>query len=112
MVEVGVCTERILSDLRWNVSSLRMEGTLSHVKNQGLVPMLQASVNPLHACAQLLAAANHLTGIRPVEESGVRRRYFDSLQRFYEQEEPRIAKIPNQRVRELAGFYLRSERQG
>jgi len=43
LIEVGVCAERIISFWRWYARSLRIEGSLRHVCEKRLVPILWGS---------------------------------------------------------------------
>lgn len=110
LIEVGVCTERIISAWRWRSKSLRIEGTLSHVRDKRLVPIHLESVNSLHAYSQLLAVARSLAPFPPEDTlQGVQLRYYKSMKRFYTQEQP---KILDNRARSLANFDVINGKQG
>lgn len=103
LVEASVCIERIISSRRWDPKRIvTLPGTHTYVKNKGLVPMLLNSVSSRYAYEQLFRIAQ--TADRPKKEGfpgGVRRGYFDSLRKFYENELP---KITDDRARSMARF--------
>lgn len=101
LIEVGICTERIISAWRWEAWSVRIEGTLGHVSDKRLIPILLESVNSLHAYSQLLAVTQTLSQARP-ELRPVQQRYYASLAGFYTQESSKILDV---RAHSLASFY-------
>ena len=101
LIEVGVCVERIVSALRWEKISLRIEGTLTHIRDKRLVSILLDSVNTLHVCTQLNAIARKLPAL-PDKLSATQQLYYDAIKRFYEQEKDKIG----DRTRPIANFYL------
>lgn len=105
LIDTSVCIERIISAWRWAARSLRIEGTLTHVRDMRLVSILLESVNARHAFEQLLrqAQASPRIPLPPenIEMSGVRARYRDELKNFYGNER---FKIPDVRARSVTHF--------
>lgn len=92
LVETSACVECIISAWRWEAKSVRIEGTLTHVCDKRLVPILLESVNSRHAYEQLLRIAQSVKR-KPednIESRSVRERYLDSLKNFYMNERPKI----------------------
>ncbi|MBF0289616.1 MAG: DUF262 domain-containing protein [SAR324 cluster bacterium] len=105
LIESSVCIERIISDWRWKKKSVRIEGTLSHVKDKQLVPLLLDSVNSLHAYSQLLGICQKMASVPEDVQpesgkspKGVKQYYYNSIRKFYESEQ---AKIPDDRTKEI-----------
>jgi len=103
LIEIGVCCERIISARRWEKMNLRIEGALDHIHAQDLIPLLLDSVSSKHVSAQLHSAAKLLPKAPSPDLSGVRKRYFDSMSRFYTKEQ---SKILDARTGGIASFYL------
>ena len=105
LIDTSVCIERIISAWRWAAKSLKIEGTLTHVRDMRLVSILLESVNARHAFEQLLrqAQASPRVPLPPenIEMSGVRARYRDELKTFYGNER---FKIPDERARSVTHF--------
>ena len=106
LIEIGVCCERIISALRWNTNSLRIEGTLTHVKNNRLVQIMLDSVYSLHAYTQLFAVAQTQPYYSALPASNVKNRYFNSMKQFYKQEQ---SKICDDRTRSIISFYFNTD---
>jgi hypothetical protein len=104
LIEVGVSVERVISARRWEAKSLRIEGTLSHVCDKRLVPILLESVNSLHAYSQLLGVAQSSSPV-PTGDTlqGVQLRYRKAMASFYAQEQCKILDV---RARALANLYI------
>ena len=102
LVESAVCVEQIVSAWRWEVKSLRIEGTLRHVNGHRIVPKLLDSVNSHHAFSQLLCICQRLLPIGS-DISGVRARYRESLTCFYEHER---GEISDKRALELVNSFF------
>lgn len=90
LIESSVCIERIISAWRWAARSVRIEGTLTHVRNVRLIPTLLDSVNARHAFEQLLKRAQSTPRAPNPSENiaanSVRDRYRSVLDTFYENE--------------------------
>lgn len=105
--EASVCIERIISEWRWKSSSVRIEGTLSHVKNTELVPLLLNAVSARHAIDQLYRKSLSISRTcknTEISEKKVVRAYEDKLRRFYEEEKQKI----NSKFQRVA-LFLESE---
>jgi hypothetical protein len=107
LIEVGVSVERIISAWRWKAGSLRIEGTLTHVRGKRLVPILLESVNVWHVYSQLLVIAQSQSS-PPADLRGVQLRYRESMTRFYTRER---SKILEPRVHALASSYCANDKQ-
>jgi hypothetical protein len=105
LVETSVCVERIISAWRWKAKSLRIEGTLTHVRDKRLVPILLESVNSRHAYEQILRIAQSVPRNPPtdVASGSVRARYRDLLSSFYRNESSKITDV---RARYIALFFI------
>ncbi len=103
LIENGVCLERIISTRRWEALSVRIEGTLTHVRSKRLVPIILEAVNSRHVYAQLLPITQTLTIVKLEDLEGARKQYFNSLQQFYRQAQSRIL---DRQIQIVADFYL------
>ena len=103
LIEIAVCTERIISARRWDPKNLRIEGALEHVRANNIIQILLHSVRSAHVVAQLYSATKMLPHCSPQDFAGVRRRYFESLYGFYVGAR---SKILDPRIGDLANFYL------
>lgn len=90
LIEASVCLERIISQWRWEAKSVFIEGTLSHVSNNRLIPILLESVNSLHAYSQLLGICQKLSPLPVTFERNIQEGYFGSLKDFYKNEHEKI----------------------
>jgi len=104
LIEIGVCTERIISERRWKAISLRLEGTLDYIRDHQLIPLLLNSVSAKHVASQLHSAAKLLPQTPPLDLSGVRKRYLNTMEQFYKEEQ---SKIIDARTGDVASFYLK-----
>ena len=107
LIEIGVSVEHIISARRWETRSLRIEGTLTHVRNKRLVPILLESVNVWHVYSQLLVIAQSQPS-PPADLRGVQLRYRKSMARFYTRE---TSKILEPRAHALASGYCDDDKQ-
>lgn len=89
LIEAAVLVERLVSAYRWSARSVRIEGTLTHVKERNLVPALLNAFNARHAVAQLHKACGTILPPQP-PSAGVQLRYFGMLKTFYDKEQCRI----------------------
>lgn len=102
LIEVSVCAERIISSRRFEPKGFRIEGALTHIQNNNLVPIILNSVSPAHVIAQLLAVAKLLPQEVIPGLSGVRGQYFASMQWFYKREHSKIRDV---RINGLTNYY-------
>ena len=107
LIEIGVSLERIISARRWEARSLRIEGTLTHVRDKRLVPILLESVNVWHVYSQLHVMAQSQPS-PPADLSGVQLRYRESIAQFYTRER---SKILEPRAYALASSYCADDKQ-
>jgi hypothetical protein len=106
LIEASVCVERIISQKRWSAKSVRIEGTLSHIRDHRLVPILLDSVNSLHAYSQLLNICQKLTSpesawkknLNGINIKGVKLSYYNSITNFYKVEKVKITDIRAQEM--------------
>ncbi len=112
LMEVSICVERIVSARRWKAKRVFIEGTLTHVKEQNLVPILLESANSRHALELLLAkaqAANPLLPQKPTSgttgeyRTPAQERYRWTVAEFYRPELQR-ARISDPRIQTIAKF--------
>lgn len=84
--EAAVCIERIISEWRWKSASVRVEGTLSHINNTGLVHLLLNAVSARSAREQLYKRALSVLRL-PISEKikgkPVVENYREKLKNFY-----------------------------
>ena len=113
LIDVAVCAERIISAWRWEKNSVRIEGTLSHVNNNRLVPIILNAVTPRHVISQFLdsaAAFEKIPSHSAVKNSNVKCWYRDSLKGFYHDNR---SKISDMRICELIiGYESEDKRNG
>lgn len=105
--DVSVSIERIISEWRWKSASVRVEGTLSHVKNTGLVHLLLNAVSGRHALEQLYRKALSVLRLPTTEAIDGKRvveTYREKLKNFYTNESSKLSP----RFRELANFPVRT----
>jgi hypothetical protein len=94
LIEVSVAVEHIISDCRWQSKSVRIEGTLTHVRKSELVPIILESSNAWQVCSQVLQLARPLLSTENRNDlSAVQKRYRDSMTLFYMQERSKIIKL-------------------
>lgn len=102
LIEAGVYLETIVSEWRWKKDRVRIEGTLDHVRNSRLVPILVDSVNARHACSQLERIAKIVTKPTKTKLIGVKSGYFDGLAVFYTRD---LGRIPGGSAHAIARHY-------
>lgn len=111
LIDVAVCAERIISAWRWEKNSVRIEGTLSHVNNNRLVPIILNAATPRHVISQFLdrtATLEKIPSSNDIKKSNVKCWYRNSLQGFYIDDNRR--KISDKRICELTISYQNLEK--
>lgn len=104
LIESSVCIERIISGWRWKAWSVRIEGTLTHIRDKRLIPILLESVNSRYAFEQLLKIAKIIPREplpNDISKGGYRWYYRVSLQDFYKNS-PLMENLPI--AQEVANF--------
>ncbi|NCU28780.1 MAG: DUF262 domain-containing protein [Candidatus Moranbacteria bacterium] len=101
LIEIAVLIERIISSRRL-AKSVRIEGTLSHVRDHKLIPIILNSVSPSHVYIQLLSITKTLQRTLDEGQTGVIKNYFDTIRDFYKQEHSKIHDKP---TFEVSKFY-------
>lgn len=84
--EAAICIERIISEWRWKSASVRVEGTLSHINNTGLVHLLLNAVSARSAREQLYKRSLSVLRLpisEKIEAKPVVKNYREKLKNFY-----------------------------
>jgi len=110
LIDAAVCAECIISAWRWKAVSVRSEGTLTHIRDNRLVPIFLDAVTPRQVMSQLIAATTTACQIPKRTEilnSNVKRNYFDSMKTFYS--ETNRNKILDENIKALISGYQQGE---
>jgi hypothetical protein len=82
IIEVATCVEMIVSHHRYKVGAVRIEGTLTHVRDYQLIPVILEATQPSHVIARFYETCAHIP--KPsIPDKGTVKVYYDSLTRLY-----------------------------
>jgi hypothetical protein len=84
IIEVATCVEMIVSQRRYISGAVRIEGTLTHVRDYQLIPVILEATQPSHIIARFYEKCAPIP--KPaIPDKGKIKVYYDSLTRLYKE---------------------------